>query len=353
MKKAVLYITALLGLILIPSMVSTHIGSVFLPEGCGSCHVGHGMSNEPMLSASQEDACYQCHGSADKKSVMIASGRLSPAASLPDIEAEFRKLFRHPVEKNGEHSPDERLPSFSKSQTTHAECVDCHNPHQRGHFGVGDPAGVSGYSLSGQYLEEATQEYEICLKCHSEVIGGRSEADLRAQFAPAVTSMHPVTRPTSGKGQVSLTSYPRGSAMMNCSDCHRSEDPNGPRGPHGSMYKFMLSGNYSIDARADESPLAYQFCYSCHDRSSIMSNESFPLHREHIVGDPFKGIAGTSCYTCHASHSSERNPYLIRFNREAVSEVQPGNLMEYRSLGNKSGECYLVCHGKSHNPARY
>ncbi len=353
MKKTALYIVGLVGLTLIPASVATHVGSVYMPEGCGSCHVGHGMSNEPMLSASQEDACYQCHGSVDKKSVMIASGRLSPAVSLADIEAEFDKLYHHPVENSGEHSPDERLPSFSKSQMAHAECVDCHNPHQRVHDGVNSVARVTGYSLSGQYLEEASQEYEICLKCHSEVIGGRSDADMRTQFSPVVTSMHPVTRPSSGKGQVSLTSYSQGRTTMNCSDCHRSEDPSGPRGPHGSMYKFMLSGNYSVEAEADESPLAYQFCYSCHERNSILGNESFPLHREHIVGDPFKGIPGTSCYTCHASHSSERNLFLVRFNREAVSKTQPDNRMEFRSLGAKSGECYLMCHGKSHDPARY
>jgi predicted CXXCH cytochrome family protein len=356
MKRTAVYILSLLSLALIPGTVATHVGSVFLPEGCGSCHVGHGLSNEPMLSASEEEACYQCHGSSDQQSRMISSGRLAPAASPADIKREFEKPYRHPVESSGErgeHLPNERLPNFSKTQTTHAECVDCHNPHQRAHQGIGLVDKVAGYSLSGQYLEEATREYEICLKCHSEVIGGPSNEDIRSQFVPGVRSMHPVTRPSTGTRQVSLKSSDRMGATMACSDCHRSDDPDGPRGPHGSMYEFMLSGNYSTSSKGDESPLSYQFCYSCHERSSILNNESFPLHREHILGDPFSNIPGTSCYTCHASHSSEKNPHLIRFNRQVVNEVQPGNRIEYRALGERSGECYLTCHGQTHNPAQY
>jgi hypothetical protein len=311
------------------------------------------MSNEPMLAESEEDACYQCHGSADKRSVMVTSGRLAPGVALADIEYEFNKVYRHPVENTGEHSPVEQLPNFSKSRVAHAECVDCHNPHQTVHKGGGRVARVAGYSLSGQYLKEATREYEICLKCHSEVVGGQPEKDIRNQFSLTARSMHPVTKSMAGKGQISLVARAQGRVTMNCSDCHRSEDPNGPRGPHGSSYEFMLSGNYSIGGEIDESPLAYQFCYSCHDRNSILGNESFPLHREHIIGNPLKGVPGTSCYTCHASHSSENNPYLIRFNRQVVDAIQPGNRIEYRSPLEGSGECYLNCHGHSHNPARY
>ena len=183
--------------------------------------------------------------------------------------------------------------------------------------------------------------------------GGKSSDDIRAQFAPGMRSMHPVTRPSTNVRRVSLVTSMASGGMMNCSDCHRSADPDGPRGPHGSMYEFMLSGNYTVDGTADESPLAYQFCYSCHERNSILGNESFPLHREHIVGDLIKGIPGTSCYTCHSSHSSRNNPYLIDFNRQVVRGTRIGGRIEYRSLGEKAGECYLNCHGREHDPARY
>lgn len=353
MRRTAISISIIVLLGILPMRSAAHVANPDLVEGCGSCHVGHGMSDEPMLSESQEDACYQCHGSNDKQSMMKSTGKLAPQAVPADIEREFKKPFRHPVENTGEHSPQEQLPNFAKGRVAHAECVDCHNPHQRILPGVRQVAEVSGYSISGQYLEKATREYEICLKCHSDVIGAKSNDDIRTQFDPGVRSMHPVTRPVTSGRRASLATSLTSGGVMNCSDCHRSAEPDGPRGPHGSMYQFMLSGNYSTDGQGDESPLAYQFCYSCHERNSILGNESFPLHREHIVGDPFKGIPGTSCYTCHSSHSSEDNPYLIRFNRQVVNGTPMGNRVEFRSLGERVGECYLNCHGSSHDPARY
>jgi predicted CXXCH cytochrome family protein len=336
------------------SVAPGHVENYLLPEGCGSCHVGHGMSNEPMLSASQEDFCYQCHGSEDKKSTMISDGKLSPAASLADIEQEFDKPYRHPVEEDFGHSPIEKLPKFDGSTITHAECMDCHNPHQRMTQKVDGLDKVSGFSISGQYLESATQEYEICLKCHSES-GARRETtkDIRQQFAHGMRSMHPVTKPSAGTRQVSLKPSLTVGSVMKCTDCHSNDDLDGPRGPHGSIYPYLLNGYYDTDPRADESPQAYQFCYGCHDRSSILDNESFSLHEEHIIGDPLRGISGTSCFTCHASHSSERNPYLIKFNPEVVSGTAIGNRIEFLSIGEHSGRCYLTCHGHEHDAAEY
>ena len=140
---------------------------------------------------------------------------------------------------------------------------------------------------------------------------------------------------------------------MRCTDCHTNDDPNGPRGPHGSNHRFLLSGNYDIDPVTEESPLAYEFCYSCHDRFSILDNESFPLHREHIVGDPIRGIPGTSCFTCHASHGSVEYAHLLRFNANAVSPDRTTGQIRYLSMGERSGECYLSCHGYDHGPERY
>ncbi len=354
MNKRWIHIISGLALLMVPDLAVTHIGSVLLPEGCGSCHVGHGLSDEPMLSQSQEDACYQCHGSGEKQMAMKTAGKLADAAVLPDVEKEFAKPYRHPVEERSGHSPSEQLPDFARSLSAHAECVDCHNPHQRIRTGMRPTGKVSGYSLTGQQMDRAVHEYEICLKCHSDETSGAGSADnLRRQFSLKVRSMHPVTRPALGSRPASLKASPQSSGTMRCSDCHRSDNSDGPRGPHGSNYRFLLSGNYDISGKADESSLAYQFCYSCHERESILDNESFPKHREHIVGDPLRGISGTSCYTCHASHSSEQYPFLIRFNPEIVSGVQPGNGIEYRPLGTRSGECYLTCHGREHKPERY
>jgi predicted CXXCH cytochrome family protein len=330
-----------------------HVDSPYLLEGCGSCHVGHGLSGEPMLQQSEEEMCYQCHGSSEKRSRMVELGLLSGAAVLTDVEAQFQKTYRHPVVEGVGHSPLEQLPALGGGTVGHAECVDCHNPHQMVRGGKTVVRKVKGYSLAGRHLETSTGEYEICLKCHSDLLKLGGERRLLDDFAVDARSQHPVTRPNSGARVPSLMSPLGASGTMDCSDCHRSNGPDAPRGPHGSDYRFLLSGNYDVRVYADESPFAYEFCYSCHDRASILGNESFPLHREHLQGDPFEGRPGTSCYTCHVSHGSRREPHLLEFNPQAVQPEELTGIIEYRPMGSGAGQCYLKCHDHNHGPGSY
>jgi predicted CXXCH cytochrome family protein len=331
-----------------------HVDDPTLPEGCGSCHVGHGMKKEPMLSAAEEEMCYHCHGSQESQAAMRQAGRLAEYAAPVNIEREFEKMYRHPVKEGTGHSATERLPGITGTAVNHAECVDCHNPHQRFQRSEVPTYEVQGYSLAGQYVDRTDFEYEICLKCHSVGLDiDRTSKNMLQQFSVTVLSQHPVTKRDLGPGSVSLSSELSPDARMKCSDCHTNDNPDGPRGPHGSRYPALLSANYELDPYTDESPFAFEFCYSCHDRSSILGNESFPRHREHIVGNPLNGVRGTSCYTCHASHSSRSYEFLIDFNREAVSPSLTDGRIEFVSFGNRSGACYLKCHGYSHDPAEY
>ncbi len=352
--KKIFLIASLLSVLCLQTDTYSHVNSSNLPEGCGSCHVGHGKANEPMLAYSGEEFCYQCHGTELKQNEMKAAGKLSQTVNLANIENEFNKTYRHPVVDGFGHAPDEQLPYTSSSEITHAECVDCHNPHQQAQSGSQKYFEVSGYSLSGQYLTSSSKEYEVCFKCHVDKNAVETSSDNAfKQFSLINTSQHPVTKASTGGKSTSLSKALGPGNVMKCSDCHTNDDPNGPKGPHGSNNKFLLSGNYDIEPITDESPYAYEFCYSCHNRASILSNESFPLHNEHIVGDPLKGIPGTSCYTCHASHSSQKNNHLIAFNKAAVKRDPKTNLIQYNSTGINSGSCYLSCHNHAHSPARY
>ena len=89
-----------------------HVGSPQLTDDCGSCHVGHGKSGEPMLAKSEEEFCYQCHGSDQERSRMVIEGWLLPSARLVDMRQEFDKQYSHPVEREGMHSPTEKLPTL-------------------------------------------------------------------------------------------------------------------------------------------------------------------------------------------------------------------------------------------------
>ncbi len=331
-----------------------HVDSPYLTDKCGSCHVGHGESGQPMLAEAEERFCYQCHGADEVRSRMVESGRLLPGARLQDMRSEFQKSSGHPVEHTGGHSPTERLPSFTGSEVTHAECVDCHNPHERIAGEKSMNFAVKGYSLTGQYLERSTFQYEICLKCHNDRLAGKSGAiGLMSAFATSVRSQHPVSVPSTGKRLPSLRESMAAGTVMKCSECHRSDDPNAPRGPHGSNYDFLLPANYDRGLSVMESSLAYEFCYGCHDRQSLLRNDSFPFHRQHIEGDLVTGRLGTSCFTCHASHGSPDYLHLIAFNAAGVTRTDSGQSVRYSSFGEGSGTCVLKCHGHNHEPGEY
>lgn len=335
-------------------LAGAHVGSILLTDDCGSCHVGHGMSGEPMLAKSEEEFCYQCHGSDIERSRMIAEGRLLPMARLHDLRPEFNKLYAHPVDRQAGDSPSEDLVSLTAREVTHAECVDCHNPHERSGPSKQMGSAVSGYSLAGQVLTRSRYEYEICLKCHAgNQFTGGGELSLIQAFATSVRSQHPVTVASPEVSSISLMTNQVSGALMKCSDCHRNENSDGPRGPHGSSHEFMLSGNYDRDVYVAESTLAFEFCYSCHDRYSLLGNESFPYHRQHIEGNPDTRGQGTSCFTCHASHGSPDYPHLIRFNLQAVSATSVGLPIRYQETGPNSGTCTLRCHGHDHSPGSY
>ncbi len=352
MKKIIYILTFTLAFLSIGSLLA-HVDNYLLPEECGSCHVGHGLKGEPMLTHPEEKACYQCHGSDSKRASMKSSGKLAQQADLADLEKEFNKLYRHPVKRGSGHSSSERLPGLSSSMINHAECVDCHNPHQR--ITTGEKTyDVQGYSLSNQYITKSSKEFEVCLKCHGTSVNIKSRSKNYSQvFALRNQSQHPVTTAISNNKSASLKLSLDFDNSMKCSDCHSNDDKDGPKGPHGSKHKHLLTGNYDTDVYNNENNYAYEFCYSCHSRTSILSNASFPLHKEHIVGDPIKNRKGTSCFTCHASHSSEKNKYLINFNPEAVSLDDVTRKIQFNSTGTNAGECYLTCHNYSHSPGKY
>ena len=106
--------------------------------------------------------------------------------------------------------------------------------------------------------------------------------------------------------------------------------------------------------RSIESLAAYELCYRCHDRDSIRNNISFPYHRRHIVS------ARISCNICHDPHgiSSDQgdavnHSRLINFDTSYAQPAQISGLMEFQDLGDRTGTCYMDCHGKNHEDENY
>jgi hypothetical protein len=147
--------------------------------------------------------------------------------------------------------------------------------------------------------------------------------------------------------------------MVYCSDCHASDTGesaggSGPGGTHGSNIAPLLAARYDTADFTAESAQAYALCYRCHERSSILNNESYSGHRLHVVDQR------ASCAVCHDAHgiSSAQgtvtgNSHLINFATATVLPDPVTGRLEFRDLGLFSGECFLSCHGHAHSPSRY
>ncbi|ORJ62915.1 hypothetical protein B5V00_02330 [Geothermobacter hydrogeniphilus] len=327
-----------------------------LPKTCRACHRGMNMS-----ISGEEGSCLSCHGSTVNRTAMQERGYLGKQPGvLKNIEAELVKPYRHPVlDVKGVHRQGEALPEEIVNATRHSECVDCHDPHL-----VSSEApfrGLKGRRV-GNFIADIKDEYELCYRCHSSSANLPVDStDKHLEFKVTNRSFHPVEGEGRNKYVISLlepyneTQERQGDvSIISCSSCHGSDEIDGPRGPHGSRFRGLLKYNYEMDDGRNESYYAYQLCYTCHDRNSILGDESFSLHSLHILGDRSRGEAGTSCFTCHDAHGSQQNQYLIRFNEDVVRPAANGRL-EYKAQGvaSRHGSCTLSCHGVEHDALSY
>lgn len=335
-------------------------------NGCAVCHKIHSAPQPQRLlrSPREEENCLNCHDG------MIAQ---------TDIVSEIRKSSAHRSDtRTGVHDPRER----ELSMQPHAECVDCHNPHaaQRGPairlrtslpvIADGAVRGAKGISLAGLPKEPATFIYEICFRCHADnpirtrtrTIRQVSDNNVRRQFQPSNPSYHPVAAPRRNADVVSLLPPYRNGVVISCTDCHNADDAKaiggpGPNGPHGSRWPSMLVERYETRDFTTESAAAYALCYRCHDRTSILRDDTFQFHRLHIV------VARAQCATCHDPHGipsaggpANQHTNLINFDRLIVHPVGGGIgglPVRFVDTGRYSGNCTLNCHGYDHVNTAY
>jgi hypothetical protein len=149
------------------------------------------------------------------------------------------------------------------------------------------------------------------------------------------------------------------SVMIYCTTCH-ADDEGGSRGPHGSAFPPILRERYETNDNTPESYASYALCYRCHNRDSILRNDSFSRHSLHL-----SARVNAPCSACHDPHGikddfiSGDHRHLMNFDTRIVFPVTPGTgvpsstVPNYQSLGFRAGSCTLVCHGRTHVNQRY
>ncbi|MCF8056395.1 MAG: cytochrome c3 family protein [Desulfocapsa sp.] len=331
--------------------------------GCEACHTPHnaGGPKRLMRTLAEEGNCYPCHdGTVAEK----------------DVKSEFNKISHHQVELTtidvtGEfHDPAESV-TFLQG---HVECEDCHNSHAVNGIGAEAPlasgrqAGVSGKNTSGVAIAEVTNAYEVCFKCHGNsknatpvILRWIDQNDTTLEFTTTNPSYHPVTAIGRNLDMPSLpSSYEPNldvNSMIYCTDCHDSDQTsalgfNGPRGPHGSIYRPILRQRYEFNMEYQaESEAAYLLCYRCHDRNKLLDdlgNYSSFLHQKHVVDQR------APCAICHDPHGVQPlgdgdHSHLINFDRNLVGAYGANPTPIFNDLGTFRGSCALVCHTVQHD----
>jgi predicted CXXCH cytochrome family protein len=322
--------------------MATHGDPKKNPRGCAGCHSGRGVSGTPLLRSGFEGLCFTCHGSRGE------------GGSVLNIESLLEKESVHPVKGTARfHRHTERLPEVDPNAPRHVSCYDCHRVHLSETF---EPTkGARGYAPGlirnlgrgtrpqGRGLARAEREYEVCYLCHADSANLPEDSrNVAAEFDPSNASFHPVERPGRGVLVPSLIRQFSTRSTLSCGDCHGNDDIYAPRGPHGSDYEPLLIGKYVTEDGPEDTSF-YELCYLCHERQSILGDQSFKTHNLHVA------IQSTSCFTCHASHGSRDNEHLIQFNPSVV--VNSGSSGGPVYIPGKPGEpmCYLSCHGADHN----
>jgi predicted CXXCH cytochrome family protein len=326
-------------------------------NACLNCHRTHSAGHGPRLLAQaiEMDNCTVCHaGNVAQKDVA-------------DQFADGSKFSRHPVEVGPWlHDPREN----PLSMTPHVTCADCHNPHASDNtIGVtpvvsGRLKGVPGVSSDGTPLREATNEYEVCNRCHGftepQVPGiQRAEATriVRVKIDPANASFHPIAAVGRNTTITGLLPGYTASSRIGCTDCHNDSDwiagSNLPRGPHASRYAPILERQYITADPTPESASTYDLCYQCHDRGRFVTPQAtgFP-HAQHVVDQQ------APCAACHDAHGSRDNAHLINLmvrdsNGRGVVAPNAAGRLDYVSTGAGRGTCSLNCHGSEHDARAY
>jgi len=325
-------------------------------HGCSNCHTPHTAGNGKYLLNYniEEDNCMACHNG-------------NVAAS--DINADFNKISHHPVEQTaGIHETDEAI--FLNAADRHVECIDCHEPHSANAVEANRAPvtlnNVRGVDVNGGEKTEISMEFELCFRCHGDSPGKdamptprlHDQNNVRLQFDNGNPSFHPVVGPGNNSNVPSLIAPLSENSTIACSDCHSSDADSslggkGPDGPHGSIYRSLLIRAYQTQDRTPESPSAYALCYLCHDRNSILGDESFEQHRLHISDN------STPCSVCHDPHgissvqgNTINNAHLINFDTSVVFPNNGGDL-EFEDRGSVSGSCSLTCHNFEHDGLSY
>ncbi len=363
--------------------------------GCEVCHTPHSAPTAEELlnfTALPPDpfSCTSagCHSSqpppAHGMTAALQVGAMGGGrVGMVDVGRQILKVSAHHQPLGLTAMTPSRLGGAARSGIRSVICVDCHNPHLANNdvtaaapYASGLVRGVSGVDRNAAELREVTYEYEICFKCHADntpdvayVTRVLTVTNTRLAFDPSNPSYHPVL--AMGKN-LNIPSIPSSLAptmnaaeVIYCTTCH-ADDQGASKGPHGSSFAPILKERYETANDTPENYDNYALCYRCHERSSILRDESFRRRAMGRGGHSGHLQAGAPCSACHDPHGVDPagapmgtgdHTHLINFDTRIVCATptscgSPGPpYPAFKDRGTFSGSCNLFCHSVLHDDA--
>jgi len=352
--------------------------------GCEVCHTPHfAATAEGLLNLTDAPptpfGCTSagCHSGE-------ASGA-SPPLMMADVASQIRKISAHRDRSGMIRTTTRGSARAARSGIRGVvACADCHNPHvitgrrARPPYVSGLLQGVRGVDRNGAEIGSVVYEYEVCFRCHGDftpdldyIYRVLDTTNTRLAFDPTNESYHPVV--AIGRNQ-NIPSIPSAfepsmtaSDRIYCSACH-ADDQGVSRGPHGSSFPPILRQRYEMADHTPESQENYALCYHCHDRSSILRDDSFKRSAIEATGSGggHSGhlAAGATCSACHDPHGvntagalgardTGSHTHLINFDTLIVLPAAGERFPVFHDKGMFTGGCTLVCHGVAHDGTSY
>jgi predicted CXXCH cytochrome family protein len=318
--------------VLLPQSVNPHTPTTIPPSStsvaastgtCAVCHRSHSSNSARLLPTAGPEStlCFTCHDGTGAN--IDVSAQFLQANTQND--ASTSSFYRHDATAQTSHSlavSDE----FSGIFNRHAECGDCHNPHQshgttqaqetnsgwtpsyrlQGISGVSVANAGAGstpaYTFHAGNGDPISREYELCFKCHSGsttlipndlAYPSRNMLDAAVEFNPANASFHPVeSAGTNPDRNGAMTASLLGgntwkftpTSTVRCSNCHAngnltlSSDPGVDLPLHVSQYRGLLLRNYAdrvltnpgFSASDGYAATNFTLCFLCHSDSPFV-----------------------------------------------------------------------------------
>jgi predicted CXXCH cytochrome family protein len=308
------------------NQASPHRSYSLTTDACAACHESHQASGYNLLAAPtpQSTLCFQCHDGTGANSDVEAQ---FSSASLPANDPATGSYYSHPATETSSHTSD-REDEFGGVSNRHAQCADCHQPHNAtpqhsteqpdGWLASGAIAGAAGVSVTNgdagtepvyALQRTSTLEYELCFKCHSgfTVLNAQDPAhpsrwalDKGVELNPANVSYHPVEaagRNTSTAMQNSLSGTSPAKrwsfsidSTIRCANCHGSPASIAGANPpnasavidtHASSNRGILVAPYRDRDLKGPNELYnasdFSLCYVCHAESPMVDDSGDPL----------------------------------------------------------------------------